>query len=203
MEGRMRTAQFTFLVAAGSIALLLSAGEVSAQETTLKVGVASSTFAAEGRENVDSTGGRGLVAGASFFLTAADVGGWQLEALVIQKRARNLLRQGDEIRLTYLELPVVLHADFWQQDDNGAYFAIGPSVAVRLQANYLDETGVSEDIGDDVAGVDVGLHFAGGIELGALVIDARYILGLRSAFVDDGRPFRNRTFAVTAGVRLR
>jgi hypothetical protein len=199
----MRRSRFVMPLLLGSIAALLTAaGQASAQEATLKVGLTSSTFTVGDRPAGDPTRGRGWLAGASFFLTAADLGGWQLEALFIQKHARNVTRLGDSLELSYLEVPIVLHGDVWQQDDRGIFFIAGPSLAVNLQARYTED-GTSEDVKDDIARVDAGLHLGGGVELGPLVVDARYILGLRSVFHVDDVAFRNRTFAITAGVRWR
>ena len=185
------------------LALLSLPAGAYGQEVTLKAGLSSSSLSFERRDERPGAERRpGLVAGASVFLTAAERGGFQVEVLYIQKGARNVLRQGDEMQLTYLEIPVLLHADFWQQDDRGAFFTVGPSAGFRLGGTYVDE-GVSEEIGDDIERVDAGLHFGAGVELGPLVLEARYILGLRTAFVADDRDFKNRVIALTAGLRWR
>jgi hypothetical protein len=180
----------------------LFSSTAAAQELLLKAGLASSTLSADSRAGEGAGRRPAVIAGASIFLLSADRGGWQLEALFIQKGARHALRVDDEVRLTYLEIPVLLHADVWQQDDRAAFFSVGPAVAFRLNGTYVD-AGVSEDIGDDIARVDAGLHFGGGVELGPLVVEARYILDLRTAFVADDRSFANRAFVLTAGVRFR
>jgi hypothetical protein len=193
------------LVSIGVLAVLVSAGYASAQETTVKGGLASAAIAfdreAYGVPDVDERRS-GFVFGASFMPGGADRGGWQIEALVVQKGARNLLRQNDRFELTYVEIPVLLHMDFWQKGNSGAFFVAGPSVAFNVQASYVDD-GVSEDIGDDIEKVDVGLNLGIGLELGRFVLEGRSNWGMRSAFTVDDVDFKHRTLLLTAGVRFR
>jgi hypothetical protein len=51
----------------------------------------------------------GFVGGVAFLLPGSSRGGVQIEALFHQKGARNLLRRDDQLRLTYVEVPVLLH----------------------------------------------------------------------------------------------
>ena len=184
----------------GTMLLILGGARSSlAQEVAIKAGLDTGSLSFDKGEGASR---QGWIAGASVFLLGADRGGWQMEALVVQKGGRDLLRAGDEVQLTYLEIPVVLHADVWQRRASAVYFAIGPSLAVNLHSSYA-AGGAEEDISDDVSRFDFGLTFGGGVELGPLVLDARYIVGLRSALTTEAMVFRNRTFAVTAGLRFR
>ena len=146
----------------------------------------------------------GWVGGVSLLLTGSQMGGWQIEFLVQQKGARNLLRVDDELTLLYFEIPVLLHVDVWQGSKDKALFIVaGPSVAFNLTADYKAD-GVSEDVKDDIATTDVGLHIGGGFEFGRATLDARYSWGFLNAF-ESGDPagtFRNRAFAVTFGLRF-
>ena len=172
-----------------------------AQNRVVKAGLSTASLASDTR-----SGGcrQGLVAGFSTFITAADAGGVQVEALLVQQGGREVLRRGDAVRLLYLELPVLLHLDLWQwQRGNSAVFAaVGPSVAVNLSTTYTDETGDSESIGADTARTGLGLTFGGGVELGPLVLDARYTLGFRPVFTAGDTRFRSRTLTATAGARF-
>jgi hypothetical protein len=202
----MRAASRTCrLVSIGVLAVLVSVGHASAQEITVKGGLASSAIAfdreAYGVPDVDERRS-GFVLGASIMPRGADLGGWQIEGLIVQKGARNLLRQNDRFELTYIEIPVLLHVDFLQKGDSGAYLVFGPSVAFNVQASYVDD-GVREDIGDDIEKVDVGLNLGIGLELGRFVIEGRSNWGLRSAFKVDDVDFKHRTLLLTAGVRFR
>jgi hypothetical protein len=201
----MRAASRTYkLVSIGVLAILASVENTSAQEITVKGGLASSAIAfdreAYGVPDVDERRS-GFVFGASIMPSGADRGGWQIEALVVQKGARNLLRQNDRFELTYIEVPVLLHMDFWQKGDSGAFVVFGPSVAFNVKASYVDD-GVREDIRDDIEKVDIGLNLGIGVELGRFVLEGRSNWGMRSAFTVDDVDFKHRTLMLTAGVRF-
>jgi hypothetical protein len=202
----MRAASRTCrLVSIGVLAVMASAGDASAQEITVKGGLASSAIAfdreAYGVPDVDERRS-GFVFGASIMPSGADRGGWQIEALVVQKGARNLLRRNDQLEFTYIEIPILLHLDFWQKGNSSAFFTAGPSLAVNIQATYVDD-GVREDIGDDIEKVDFGLNLGIGLELGRFVVEGRSNWGMRSAFNVDDVDFKQRTLLLTAGVRFR
>jgi hypothetical protein len=144
----------------------------------------------------------GLAAGVSLLLPANRYGGWQIEALFIEKGAANVLGPNDALRLSYLEIPFLLHVDVLRRRGNALFLLAGPSLAFPLSASY-ETDGVKENIKDDVSSVDVGLHVGGGVEVGQLIIDARYIWGWRTVFSGDlDGAFKNRTFSVMAGIRL-
>ena len=75
--------------------------------------------------------------------------------LFIEKGAENLLRRDDALRLTYLEIPALLHLDVLRRRRNAVFLLAGPSVAFTLRAAYEDD-GVTEDVKNDVGNVDVG-----------------------------------------------
>jgi hypothetical protein len=146
----------------------------------------------------------GWIGGVSLLLTGSQMGGWQIEFLFQQKGARNLLRADDELTLLYFEIPVLLHVDVWQgKKDKALFVVVGPSVAFNLAADY-EADNVREDVKDDIATTDVGLHIGGGVEAGRVTIDARYSWGFLNAF-ESGEPagtFKNRAFALTFGLRF-
>ena len=178
-----------------------------AQDFGIKGGISSATlsFAPESGspDLTDIRARRGFVGGIVVLMPGNSAGGWQIEAVINQKGARNLLRQDDAIRLTYVEVPFLLHLDVFQADPFALYVIAGPFVAFNVQASYEDE-GTTENIRDDVRKLDLGLQAGGGIEYGPLSVDGRYTWGLRSAFQDGDLEgsFKNRTFTVTAGIRF-
>jgi hypothetical protein len=91
--------------------------------------------------------------------------------------------------------------DFWQKGNSSAFFTAGPSLAVNIQATYVDD-GVPEDIGNDIEKVDFGLNLGIGLELGRVVLEGRSNWGMRSAFKVDDVDFKQRTLLLTAGVRF-
>lgn len=174
----------------------------AAQTVGVKAGFSSVTI------GVSSDGGTsrnpdprpGFVGGLWLLSVGNRIGGWQIEALVHQKGARNLLRPDDALRLTYLEVPVLLHADFAQGRRLAAFGTFGPSIAFNLDASYEND-GMKEDVGDGTARFDIGLNIGGGVEFGRLIVEVRYTWGFRNLFSNgdiDGK-FKNRGVAVTAG----
>ena len=198
------------IAAAAVLAVLLtSAAGVEAQllQPAVIAGVAQSTIAfgpESGSPELNATRRRpGLTAGLSLLIGTSDMGGWQIEAVFTEKGAENLLRRDDVMRLTYLEIPVLLHVDVLQRHRTAVFLVAGPSLAFTLRASY-ESDGVTEDVKDDVSGVDVGLHLGGGVELGPVILDARYVWGGRTVFHDgdlDGT-FKNRSFIMMAGFRF-
>ncbi len=195
-------------IGAAALAVAVSCPATAlAQDVSVFAGMSSTTvvLASEAQSEGFPDGSRraGWLAGVSFFPRPADNGGIQIEAIVHQKGVRNLLRKDDALRLTYLEVPVLLHMDVFQQRNNAIYVIAGVAPAFNLLASYEHE-GLKEDIQDDIGAVDVGLIVGGGVELSRLTIGARYTWGLRSAFQDgdlEGR-FKNRSAALTLGWRL-
>jgi Outer membrane protein beta-barrel domain len=145
----------------------------------------------------------GFVVGVSFLIATSKPGGYQIEVLLHQKGAQNLLRRDDRLRLTYLEIPVLLHVDVLQRRSGSVFLIAGAAPAFNVHASYEDE-GVSEDVTRDIEDFDIGLVVGAGVESRVVSVDARYTWGLRSAFHDgelDGT-FKNRTFTLMVGLRF-
>jgi hypothetical protein len=194
------------IAALGVLATLLvcAAGAAEAQ-VGVTAGVAQSTMAfSSSSESREQTRQRtGLIAGASLLLPTARAGGWQVDALVVEKGAANLLRRDDVVRLTYVEIPIMLHLDVLQRHRNAVFLLAGPSIAFLLRASY-EADAMTENIKNDVSNVDVGLHVGAGVELGHVVFDVRYGWGMRTVFHDGdtGGSFKNRALSVMAGIRF-
>jgi hypothetical protein len=202
---RPRKERATFTCGLALAGALLWPAAARAQE--IKAGFSSATISfATGSDSQDLPGGsrsQGLVGGVAFLLPGNKDGGIQVEVLLHQKGVRNLLRQDDRIRLTYLEVPVLLHVDFARQGRSNLYVVGGVAPAFNLRASYEDD-GVTEDIKHDIERFDLGISAGLGFERRPLTLEARYTWGLRSVFQDgdlDGT-FKNRTLAVMAGIRF-
>jgi hypothetical protein len=175
------------ILAAGLAALLHAVTSPAlAQEVLVKAGVGAS----------------GFVAGASFFVARGDPGGLQIELLLQRKGARNVLRQDDRLRLLDLEVPLLMHMDLRQRGGDALYVSFGPSVAFNLGAEH-EAAGMVEDVRADIEDVGVSFSVGGGVELGPIVIDARYTWGLRDVITSDAGAYTHRTLAITAGIRWR
>jgi Outer membrane protein beta-barrel domain len=197
----------TPVVAAAVLAALLTSAASADAQVGVIAGAARSTIAfgaSSGSPELTETEWRtALIAGLSLLLPTNRAGGWQVEVLFVEKGAENLLRRDDAMRLTYLEIPVLLHLDVLRRHRNAVFLLAGPSLAFTLRASYED-AGVREDIKDDVSAVDVGLHVGAGVEIGQTFFDARYVWGGRTVFHDgdlDGT-FKNRAFTLMAGIRF-
>ena len=196
------------LASAAAVAVgVLTASPAAAQTTFgVKAGVSGATFSVttEADSLFDRGQRRGFVGGAAVLLPGNRTGGIQIEALVHQKGSKEVLRRGDRMKLTYLDVPVLMHVDLLQRDPSAVFITFGPSFAFNLDATYEDE-GVTEDIGDDIEKFDLGLNLGVGVEAGSLVVEARYTWGLRKVFedADTGAGFKNRALAVTVGFWIR
>jgi len=186
-------------------AVVLVPAPARAQE--IKAGFSTSTISFQPENNSPELSqverSIGFVGGVAFLLATNRAGGYQIEALFHQKGARNLLRFDDHLRLTYLEIPVLLHIDLVRRGPRAIFFVGGAAPAFNVHASYEDE-GVTEDVTSDIEDFDVGLVVGGGVELRRLTVEARYTWGLRSAFHDSELEgaFKNRTFTVMAGYRF-
>ena len=85
----------------------------------------------------------------SFLIPTGRIGGFQVEGLFHQKGAQHLLRLDDKLRLTYLEVPVLLHIDVYQRDPRAVYVIAGPTLAFNIQALY-ESDGEREDVMDGI-----------------------------------------------------
>lgn len=187
------------------LAVLLCSAPAAAQE--IKAGFSSATIAflpgdaTQDLENVASA--FGFVGGVSFLIPTNRAGGVQVEALFHQKGAQNLLRRDDKLRLSYLEVPVLLHLDVYQRDPRAVYVIAGPAMAFNVHASY-ESDGEKEDVTDGIEDFDVGLVAGAGVELRRLNLEVRYTWGMLSAFEDgelDGS-FKNRTLSLMVGYRF-
>lgn len=158
----------------GATAVLVPA-PARAQE--IKAGFSTSTisFSPEGGspELPNVEGRTGFVVGVSFLIATSKPGGYQIEVLLHQKGAQNLLRRDDRLRLTYLEIPVLLHIDLVQRGRRAIFLVGGPAPAFNVHGSYEDD-GVTEDVTRDIEDFDIGLVAGGGVEVRYLTVDARY-----------------------------
>ena len=203
----MRRGSSTVMAAVG-VVLSTALGPASAHAQEIKAGFSSATISFSPESGAQELSGTerltGFVGGVAFLLPGNSRGGVQVEALFHQKGARNLLRRDDTLRLSYLEIPVLLHVDVYHRGPRGVYVIGGVAPAFALQASYEDD-GDKEDVKDEIEDVDVGLVVGAGVELRRLNVELRYTWGLRSAFQDgdlDGT-FKNRALSLTVGYRMR
>jgi len=117
-----------------------------------------------------------------------------------------------EIRLDYVEIPLLFKYSRAASGRTSPTFFAGPSVAFEVAAKAKDLTpgaAATEDIADDLVDVEFGFVFGGGVDFASgLQIDVRYYWGLSNivkddspgiGIVDPNDDFKTRMFAVMAG----
>ena len=113
--------------------------------------------------------------------------------------------------LSYIEIPVLVK--FYPPISLPVALNIfaGPSLGINLSGKYTasgdyetligDDKGDLEDLGADLKTVVFGLSIGAGVDIGKIVVDARYSMGLTSA--DEDLDIKNSTFSVMAGYRFK
>lgn len=130
-----------------------------------------------------------------------------LEVLVTTKGAKyDFADFENELRLTYLELPVLARVGVLRAGAVTAYVSGGPSFAFKLK-EVQKEAGEETSVDDEVKKWDVGIAMGGGVSFGSWVVDARYTLGLIDIVDVDTAGFaeptaKNRAISVTFGYRF-
>lgn len=190
--------------------LLLASGSAAAQglRPGVKAGVNLANVSHGGDESRAAFDSR-VAPVAGVFVTWRPVSWIELqpEVLVTSKGAA-LAQEGIDARLVldYLEVPLLARVS---RRVSGAtvYAAAGPTVAWLLRAKTRTAfSGATEeiDLQDDVEPFDAGVAMGGGVEIGALVIDGRYTLGLLDIDADrtDAMTIRTRAISMTVGFRF-
>ena len=191
--------------------LVVCAGTASAQITSqgVRAGVNLSTL-----NTSDDEGGVSadwLVRGVAGGYVTWRMFSWlelQPEVLYSLKGAKE--GEGDltaKALLDYVEVPVLARVSRGAPGTRRFYGVAGVAFGVLLRARTRADFGgaVEEiDIKDDLETLDVGAVFGGGLELGSLVVDARYTHGFRDIDKDtsDSVTVKNRAASITVGIRF-
>lgn len=173
-----------------------------------KAGVNIATERFEGADGSPSLDPRiGAVAGVFAIVPLLSWLDLQPEALYAMKGARiDLQGARSSVWIDYLEVPVL--ARISRKRGTIRYFVVaGPSIGVRLRARSRTKfrDSIEEvDIGDDLERLDAGMAAGGGVELGSIMLDARYTLGFTDIDKDttDDVKVTNRALSITAGFRF-
>lgn len=194
----------SFVVVSG-LAILLPAS-AAAQEVVAKAGLSLSTLSISADQFTHTSDVRpGIVAGAAFVQPFGPDGrvGLQVEGLFNPRGGNNVLRTDDRLKLTYVDVPVLARVRLWESGDRRLHLLAGPQFGFNLAATYEDE-GESEDVAEDIEDVEASLSFGAAFEVGRLVVDGRYVVGLSGVFTegDTGEDFRGRSFVATIGFRF-
>lgn len=168
----------------------------------------------------------GFQAGIFAELPISDGFSIQPELLWMQKGGKTLYAQvaGTEIernlRYNYLEVPILAKVKAGSTDGSGIglFFYGGPFISYALNGNVKTEVGDNNiqdtdfnfDDEDNQRRVDWGAAFGLGVNLGSLVLDLRYDLGINNLLDDDlgtqggdDEPYlRTRSIGLTLGFVL-
>ncbi len=128
----------------------------------------------------------------------------QPEALVTWKGATLDPDDVDELlRLTYLEVPLLVKLTAPSGGDEKALYVIGgPNFAFNINATQADTDG-DFDISDRVKSTDFGFTVGGGLQGRRWLVEGRWTEGLVSVATDDsGDSAQTRTIAVVVGIRF-
>jgi len=128
----------------------------------------------------------------------------QPEILLSYKGAKTAEEQyRDEIRLSYIDIPVFLKAVFPLHASLRPNLFVGPAVNLLTGSEYHSGK-LNWEIEDETTNFDVSVIFGAGLDItngkGAFVIEGRYTIGFES--VDDRREpkdMRNRVFSLLGG----
>ena len=109
---------------------------------------------------------------------------------------------GQQIRIDYLQVPVLLRVNAGSSSANGvaAYGIVGPAIELKI-ADELQ--GITLD--DGFEGADVSLVFGGGIEAARIILEARWEKGLRriNNNFSDFTEIKKQAFTILFGIRFR
>ncbi|HJW29910.1 MAG TPA: porin family protein, partial [Saprospiraceae bacterium] len=99
----------------------------------------------------------------------------------------------------YFELPVLLKFKFGE--GAGFFLFAGPSIGYLFDATDKDNDGSNTDINlSDYKRAELGAHLGGGIKLGPLNVDVRYILGFSNIADYNGSDLQIKNSGFGAGV---
>lgn len=118
-------------------------------------------------------------------------------------KIKDLSGSFNEATLTfnYLEIPVLFKLRFGE--GAGFFLFAGPSIGYLFDASDKDGNGTTNDIDtEDFKRAELGAHIGGGISLGPVNVDLRYILGFSNIADQNGTDLEIRNSGYGAGVTL-
>jgi hypothetical protein len=147
----------------------------------------------------------GLVAGVGLIKPLAPGWAFQSELTYSMKGAKSSDTGGDlTVKLSYLELPLLLRYDIGSQPDMRPFVHAGFAPALKLSCKFEVSNGTvsgsesCDDIGDDAKTFDLGFMFGGGLAFRHMdhtfSVGVRYNLGLLD--IADGSDSKNRVLSI-------
>ena len=199
------------LVLAAALVLIASS-PAFAQEIGVKAGINFASLPPEEDEAPDIPPRLGPVGGIWVRTSPANRFSFQAEGLFSEKGTHWEFSPdvSIEIRIRYIEIPLLARADFGAPSSSTRLFVTGGAApAFKLSAQARGEffgEEATRDAGRDIEPFDLGLVGGLGVAFGRVAIEARYTHGLLRINTDDNEPndrLNNRVFSVTGGFRFR
>jgi hypothetical protein len=188
---------FARLTALTALTIIGSASIASAQGVGIKVGP---TFDKFSEDALDFDNRTGIHAGIFVGGSRDNVLGLQTEFNWLRKKAET--GAGQEIRIDYLQIPVLLRLNAGSSSPNGValFGVVGPAIELKI-ADEIE--GVTLD--DGFEGADVSLLFGGGIEFARIILEGRYEKGLRriNNLFRDFAEIKKQSFTILFGIRFK
>jgi hypothetical protein len=175
--------------------LVISSSPAAAQG--IKFGPTFATFSSEALDFETRTGiHAGLFAGGSREKTV----GIQTEFNWLRKKAGT--QAGQDIRIDYFQLPVLLRLNAGSRSANGlgVFGVIGPAISLKIADEVEGFT-----LDDGFEGADVSLVFGGGIEVVRIIVEGRYEKGFRRINNTFSTPseIKTQAFTILFGLRFK
>jgi len=151
----------------------------------------------------------GLVAGGFLTLPLNGVFAFQPEVLYSRQGAK--FHDQDvtaRTKIDYVQVPALARVRLGTRSPLSVLF--GPSFGFKTGARFSTTgtpTDDSQDLGDQIKGFDFGLAAGAGLDVGHLVVDARYTWGLTNIAKAAANPtdqdhVKNRVLSLSIGVRF-
>ncbi len=106
-----------------------------------------------------------------------------------------------EFNLSYLEVPVLVKFMIPTPGGVKPNLYAGPALAIKLSYKFKAEGGgvtVEEDI-EGMKDTDFGIIVGAGVDIGKLMVDVRYVLGLTTTFDDAEDDVKNGVISLMIG----
>lgn len=193
----MNIRSFARLTGLAALMLVGSASMAAAQGVGIKVGP---TFDEFSDEALDFDNRTGIHAGIFVGGSRDKVLGFQTEFNWLRKKAET--GAGQEIRIDYLQIPVLLRLNAGSSSPNGValFGVVGPSVELKIADEIEGFT-----LDDGFEGADASLLFGGGIEFARIILEGRYEKGLRriNNKFSEFTEIKKQSFTILFGVRFK
>jgi hypothetical protein len=198
--------------AAFAAAVLTLPAPALAQEIGVKAGINFASLPPEEDETPDIPPRLGPAAGVWFRSASGNRLSFQAEGLFSEKGTHWDFGPdlSVEIRIRYVEIPLLARADFGAPGSRPRLFVIGGAapawkLSARAGTEFQGEEATA-DVGREIEAFDLGLVGGLGVSFGRALVEARYTHGLLRINTDDNEPndrLNNRAFQITGGFRLR